>query len=70
VNTENSSNDGEYYTDNELARLLGISLGRLRNKLPKTLVLNCRVDGEAYDIACSILNTITQLGMPDGHCVS
>lgn len=25
--------DGKYYTDNEIAGLLGISLGRLRNKL-------------------------------------
>ena len=33
MNTENSSNDCKYYTDNEIARLLGISLGRLRNKL-------------------------------------
>jgi hypothetical protein len=33
VNTEAPSNDGKYYTDNEIARLLGISLGRLRNKL-------------------------------------
>jgi hypothetical protein len=33
VNTETSSNDGKYYTDTEIAGLLGISLGRLRNKL-------------------------------------
>lgn len=26
-------NDGRYYSDNDIARLLGISLGRLRNKL-------------------------------------
>lgn len=33
MNTETSSNDGKYYTDTEIANLLGISLGRLRNKL-------------------------------------
>lgn len=33
MNTEYSSKDGKYYTDTEIASLLGISLGRLRNKL-------------------------------------
>ena len=33
MNTEYSSKRGKYYTDAEIARLLGISLGRLRNKL-------------------------------------
>lgn len=33
MNTEFSSNDGKYYTDTEIAGLLGISLGQLRNKL-------------------------------------
>ena len=33
MNTETSSSDGKYYTVPEIARLLGISLGRLRNKL-------------------------------------
>ena len=33
MNTEDSSKDGKYYTDTEIAGLLGISLGRLRNKL-------------------------------------
>jgi len=33
VNIEYSSKDGKYYTDTEIAGLLGISLGRLRNKL-------------------------------------
>ena len=33
MNTEDSSNDGKYFTDTEIAGLLGISLGRLRNKL-------------------------------------
>jgi hypothetical protein len=33
VNKEVSSNDGKYFTDTEIAGLLGISLGRLRNKL-------------------------------------
>jgi len=33
VNTEDSSQHGKYYTDTEIAGLLGISLGRLRNKL-------------------------------------
>jgi len=33
VNTEYSSKDGKYYTDTEIAELLRISLGRLRNKL-------------------------------------
>jgi hypothetical protein len=33
VTTEQPPRDGKYYTDNEIAGLLGISLGRLRNKL-------------------------------------
>jgi hypothetical protein len=33
VNTEDSSKEGKYFTDTEIAGLLGISLGRLRNKL-------------------------------------
>jgi len=33
VSTEHPTNDGKYYTDTEIAGLLGISLGRLRNKL-------------------------------------
>ena len=33
MNAENSSQHGKYYTDTEIAGLLGISLGRLRNKL-------------------------------------
>ena len=33
MSTEHPSIDGKYYTDTEIARLLGISLGRLRNKL-------------------------------------
>ena len=33
MNTEDPSQHGKYYTDAEIARLLGISLGRLRNKL-------------------------------------
>lgn len=33
MNTEDSSKYGKYYTDTEIAGLLGISLGRLRNKL-------------------------------------
>jgi len=33
VNTEHSSKHEKYYTDIEIAGLLGISLGRLRNKL-------------------------------------
>lgn len=33
MNTEDSSKRGKYYTDTEIAGLLGISLGRLRNKL-------------------------------------
>jgi len=33
VNAEDSSQHGKYYTDTEIAGLLGISLGRLRNKL-------------------------------------
>ena len=33
MSTERPSVDGKYYTDSEIARLLGISLGRLRNKL-------------------------------------
>ena len=33
MNAEDSSQHGKYYTDTEIAGLLGISLGRLRNKL-------------------------------------
>jgi hypothetical protein len=33
VSKEYSSREGKYYTDSEIARLLGISVGRLRNKL-------------------------------------
>ena len=33
VNEQHSSTEGNYYTDPEIAALLGISLGRLRNKL-------------------------------------
>ena len=33
MSIERPSVDGKYYTDTEIARLLGISLGRLRNKL-------------------------------------
>ena len=33
MSTENSSKDGKYYTDTEIAGMLGITLGRLRNKL-------------------------------------
>ena len=33
MSTEDSSKGGRYYTDIEIAGLLGISLGRLRNKL-------------------------------------
>lgn len=33
MTTEYSSTDGKYYTDDEIAGLLGISLARLRNKL-------------------------------------
>ncbi|MCU7838978.1 MAG: hypothetical protein KZQ94_06335 [Candidatus Thiodiazotropha sp. (ex Troendleina suluensis)] len=33
MTTEHPPRDGKYYTDNEIAGLLGISLGRLRNKL-------------------------------------
>ena len=33
MNTEDSSKHGRYYCDTEIAGLLGISLGRLRNKL-------------------------------------
>lgn len=33
VTTEYLAKDGKYYTDSDIAGLLGISLGRLRNKL-------------------------------------
>ena len=33
MSTEHPPAHGKYYTDTEIARLLGISLGRLRNKL-------------------------------------
>ena len=33
VATGNPRTDGQYYSDNDIARMLGISLGRLRNKL-------------------------------------
>lgn len=33
MNTQHQSGEGLYYTDKDVSRLLGISLGRLRNKL-------------------------------------
>ena len=49
MNTEDSSQHGKYYTDSDIAGLLGISLGRLRNKLcagsplpPRIQPLGCR----------------------------
>ena len=33
MSREHSTKDGKYYTDAEIAGLLGITLGRLRNKL-------------------------------------
>ena len=33
MSREHSTKDGKYYTDTEIAGLLGITLGRLRNKL-------------------------------------
>ena len=33
VTTKHLHGDGTYYTDNDIAQLLGISIGRLRNKL-------------------------------------
>lgn len=33
MTTDYSTRDSKYYTDTEIAHLLGISLGRLRNKL-------------------------------------
>ena len=33
MSTEHPTKDGKYYSDAEMAGLLGISLGRLRNKL-------------------------------------
>jgi hypothetical protein len=33
VSREHSTKDGKYYTDTEIAGMLGITLGRLRNKL-------------------------------------
>ena len=43
MTTDYSSNDGPYYTDREIADLLGISLGRLRNKLCAGQVLPPRI---------------------------
>ncbi len=33
MKTQHQNGEGLYYTDKDIARLLGISLGRLRNKL-------------------------------------
>ena len=33
MKTQHQSGEGLYYTDQDIAQLLGISLGRLRNKL-------------------------------------
>ena len=33
MSREHSTKDGKYYTDSEIAGMLGITLGRLRNKL-------------------------------------
>ncbi|MDJ0871373.1 MAG: hypothetical protein QNJ87_06365 [Gammaproteobacteria bacterium] len=33
MKTQHQIGEGVYYTDQDIARLLGISLGRLRNKL-------------------------------------
>ena len=33
MSREHSTKDGKYYTDTEIAGMLGITLGRLRNKL-------------------------------------
>ena len=43
MSTERPSVDGKYYTDTEIARLLGISLGRLRNKLCAGIPLRPRL---------------------------
>ncbi|MGH8592331.1 MAG: hypothetical protein ACREV3_00280 [Gammaproteobacteria bacterium] len=41
--TEPTRGESDYYTDQDIARLLGISLGRLRNKLTgATQPLHCR----------------------------
>ena len=33
MKTQDQSSEGAYYTDQDIARLLGVSIGRLRNKL-------------------------------------
>ena len=48
MNTEDSSKGGRYYTDTEIAGLLGISLGRLRNKLCAGSPLPPRIQPPGY----------------------
>lgn len=44
MTTGQGAKDGKYYTDKEVARLLGISLGRLRNKLSSGQPLPPRIE--------------------------
>ena len=43
MKTEHQSREGLYYTDQDIARLLGISIGRLRNKLTAGSALPPRI---------------------------
>ena len=48
MTTGEGAKDGKYYTDKEVARLLGISLGRLRNKLSAGHPLPPRIEPPGY----------------------
>lgn len=43
MKTQNRSSEGAYYTDQDIAQLLGVSLGRLRNKLTEGSPLPPRI---------------------------
>ena len=45
MKTQHQSGEGLYYTDQDIAELLGISLGRLRNKLTAGKPLPPRIQG-------------------------
>ena len=48
MSREHSTKDGKYYTDTEIAGMLGITLGRLRNKLCAGSPLPPRIQPPGY----------------------
>ena len=44
VTTKHRKSDGKYFTDTDIAELLGISIGRLRNKLTAGCPLPPRIE--------------------------